>query len=323
MSNQITVKDFFSKDVAKRKMAELLGDRAVQFTTSVLQIVASNQSLSKADPQSIFNSACMAATLDLPINQNLGFAYIVPYNDKNKGVVAQFQMGYKGFKQLAQRSGQFKLMTDSDVREGEIVNYNRLTGEIRFDWIQTEERLKRRVVGYVSFFRLNNGFESTLYMTLEEVEAHAKKYSQNYKKWGTGLWKDEFDLMARKTVTKLNLSRNAPLSVDLQKAVIADQSVITSDRVEQDNIEDIVYVDNGEELVVVEDLEILFDTVSEDLPEEDKKEVERIIKDKIEVEYQKALGLLKKVMDTPKEAEVIVKKDKMEKKSEQTKINLP
>lgn len=216
------ISQFFNQDNVKAKFAEVLGQKSTQFIASVLSLVSSNQSLANVDQNSIYMAAMMAASLDLTINQNLGHAYIVPYGGK-----AQFQLGYKGFKQLAQRSGQFLTINDTDIREGEIKSHNRLSGEIVFEFIQNPtERLSKKVVGYASYFKLLNGFESTFYMTAEEIEVHAKKYSQTYKKYSTGLWKDEKDSMARKTVTKLNLSKNAPLSIEMQRAVTADQAVI-------------------------------------------------------------------------------------------------
>lgn len=226
----LTAKDFFSKDSVKKKFSELLGKRAPQFITSVLQIVASNDLLSKADPQSVYQSAAVAATLDLPLNNSLGFAYIVPFNTKQKDgtykTLAQFQIGAKGFKQLALRTSQFLTINDSDVREGELKSNNRLTGEIKFEWIQDEkERNLKPIVGYVSYFKLLNGFEKTKYMTVEELNAHGVRFSQTFKK-GYGLWKDDFQSMCLKTVTKLNLSKDAPLSIDLQNAITFDQGII-------------------------------------------------------------------------------------------------
>lgn len=247
------ISTFLNSDAIKNKFTEILGQKGVGFISSVLSVVNSNQSLANADQNSIYTAALMAASLDLPINQNLGLAYIVPYNAKQSdGTIkqmAQFQLGYKGFKQLAQRTGQFKYINESDVKQGEIKSYDRLTGEIIFEWIQDPaERLKLPVIGYVSYFELLNGFKSTFYMSMEEVESHAKKYSQTYKKYGTGLWKDEKDGMAKKTVAKLNLSKNAPLSIEMQKAIVADQAVIKSDSFVNEETVDIEtqYVDNEE-----------------------------------------------------------------------------
>ncbi len=242
-SIKITAKSLFDRVDVKEKFAELLGKRAPSFITSVLQIVSSNKMLADADPTSIYQSAAVAATLDLPLNNSLGFAYIVPYNEKQPDgsykKVAQFQIGYKGFKQLALRSGQFLTMNSVDVREGEILTHDRLSGEMTFAWILDEkERESLPIVGYVSFFKLINGYEQTFYMTREKLEKHGKKFSQTFKK-GFGLWKDDFDSMCLKTVTKLNLSKNAPLSIEMQKAVVVDQAIVKN----SDTI-DVTYPDN-------------------------------------------------------------------------------
>jgi recombination protein RecT len=248
MTNQVSatqntsIKAFFNQPNIKQKFEELLGKRSTQFITSVLQIAASNDMLKNADPVSIFNAAAVAATLDLPLNNAIGFAYIVPFNSKQKDgsykVLAQFQIGTKGLVQLALRSGQFLSINTSEVRDGEIISYDRLSGTINFNWIQDDkERLSKKVVGYVSYFKLINGFESTYYMTVEQLEQHGKKYSQTFKK-GFGLWKDDFNAMALKTVLKLNLAKNAPLSVEMITAVKLDQAVI-----KDPDTEDVDYVD--------------------------------------------------------------------------------
>lgn len=239
MSNLI--KNYFTQDAAQNKFKELLGNRASSFATSVLQVVASNKMLANADPQSVFNAACMAATLDLPINANLGFAYILPYKTKNDNGdyidVAQFQLGYKGFIQLAQRSGQFKTIAATPIYKGQLVSENPLTG-YTFDFTKKESD---EIIGFAGYFSLINGFEKTIYLTVKELEKHGLKYSQTFKK-GFGLWKDNFEAMAQKTVIKLLLSKYAPLSIDMQKAVISDQAVIKS----MDNGSvDVQYIDNN------------------------------------------------------------------------------
>ena len=225
------VKSFFTQDAVKKKFDELLGKRSSSFMTSVLQIVASNNMLQNADPASIFNAACVAATLDLPLNNNLGFAYIVPY-----GKSAQFQMGYKGFIQLAQRSGQFQTIAAAPIYAGQLIEQDPLRG-FRFDFSieKTGEP-----IGYAAFFKLMNGFEKTLFMTTDELKQHGLKFSQTYKK-GFGLWKDDFEAMAKKTVLKLLLSKFAPLSVEMQTATIVDQSIVK----DSDTL-DVSYLDNFE-----------------------------------------------------------------------------
>ncbi|GAA4328285.1 recombinase RecT [Flaviaesturariibacter amylovorans] len=242
MSTELTttqpqgVKGLFSREDVKAKFAEMLGKRAPAFITSVLQIVAQNDLLRNCDPTSIYQAAAVAATLDLPLNNNLGFAYIVPYKQKKNGQyvdVAQFQMGYKGFIQLAQRSGQFRTIAATPIYEGQIVEQNPLTG-FRFDF--TKKGTK--IVGYAASFQLLNGFEKTLYATVEELNAHGKKYSQTFKK-GFGMWQDNFDAMATKTVLKALLSKFAPLSIEMQTAALADQSIIR----DAETL-DVEYIDN-------------------------------------------------------------------------------
>lgn len=237
-TNQLTTKSLFEREDVKQKFKELLGKRATSFITSVLQIAAQNSLLAKADPLSIYQAAAVAATLDLPLNQNLGFAYIIPYHDKTKGQVAQFQLGYKGFIQLAQRSGQFKSIYAAPIYKGQVVSENPLDG-YEFDFTKKSDDL----VGYAARFKLLNGYEATLYMTVDQLKKHGAQYSQTFKK-GFGLWKDNFDAMASKTVLKLLLSKFAPLSVDMQKAIVTDQAVINDA-----DTEDVEYVDNTPELV--------------------------------------------------------------------------
>jgi recombination protein RecT len=289
----MSVKALFAKDEVKSKFQEMMGKRAASFITSVLQITSQNEMLATADPVSIYQSAAVAATLDLPLNNNLGFAYIVPYNSKQKDgswkVVAQFQIGAKGFKQLALRSGQFLIINDTNVREGELKKYNRLTGEIEFEWIQdVKERLSKPIIGYASYFKLLNGFEKTYYMTVDELKDHGLRFSQTFKK-GFGLWKDDFDGMARKTVLKLNLSKNAPLSVEMQKAVVADQAVVNDAETE-----DVEYVDNDEPetVITIEDIRELYELKKATLSKDETEAAQRIIDNKETASYNKLYKLL-------------------------------
>lgn len=245
-------KDFFSKPMVQEKLKELVGKNAPAFATSVLQIVNSNSMLVNADPQTIFSAACMAATLNLPINNNLGFAYIVPFkNNKENKIEAQFQLGYKGYIQLAQRSGQFSRIAATPVYNGQLISENPLLG-YEFDW---SVKPSGEPIGYVAFFKLINGFTAELYMSKEEVMKHANKYSQTAKK-GYGVWKDQFEAMALKTVLKLLLSKQAPLSIDMQKAQMADQAIIRD--VDKDEFD---YIDHQESIA---DLEAPKPTLNDD-----------------------------------------------------------
>ena len=215
---KITIQSLVHNEEFVSKAQDILQDGTPQFMASVLTLANSNKLLAECDPIKLYNCCLMAAALKLPFNQNLGQAYVVPFKGE-----PQLQIGWKGFIQLAQRSGQFKRINCSDVREGEIKKRDRLTGEIEFEWLEDGERDTKRVVGYVAYFELLNGYQQTLYMSKEEVEAHAKKYSQTYRQ-GFGVWKDNFDAMARKTLIKRILNQFAPLSVDMQKAMEYDQA---------------------------------------------------------------------------------------------------
>lgn len=244
-----SVKSLLDSPQYQNRLRDLLNDRAPQFITSVIQLVNNDKALRDCEPNTIINAALVATSLDLPINKNLGFAYVIPYNNKQSDGTyrkeAQFQLGYKGYKQLAQRTGRFSIINQTDVRDGEIVNMNRLTGEIEFNWINDiNTRLETPVIGYVSYFRLTNGFSSTFYMTIQELEAHALKYSKGYaadmdklkfapNAYVTNKWITDRGAMSEKTVIKLNLDKNAPLSVEdknfeaLRLAIKSDQAVIS------------------------------------------------------------------------------------------------
>lgn len=239
-----------NSESVKSRFTEMLGKKSAGFLVSVMNCVQSNELLKNAEPNSVLFAAATAASLDLPVNQNLGFAYIIPYNQKKSDgsyqQVAQFQLGYKGFIQLAQRSGQFHTINATDVKEGEIKSFNRLTGEIEFDW--TGDR-KGNVIGYVAYFRLINGFEKSLYMTVDELKAHGAKFSKTFKQ-AYGLWNTDFDSMASKTVTKLLLAKYAPLSVEMQRAVTSDQAVVN----DWDG-KDVTYIDNQPDIIDVKQVE--------------------------------------------------------------------
>lgn len=251
MSNQVTVKDFMAKPVIQKKFEEILGQKSKGFVTSVLQIVSNNNLLANADPQSVLNSAMMGACLDLPINNNLGFAYIVPYNESykddqgnwQKKQVAQFQLGYKGLIQLAQRTGQYKAINAITVYENQFISYNHLTEELEADF--TNEG-SGEIKGFCAYFKLNNGFEKTVFWTKKQVEAHGLKFSKTFKNKNS-VWESNFEGMAQKTVLKNALSKWGILSIEMQNAIVSDQSVIKNIEGQDGTIEDIQveYVDNS------------------------------------------------------------------------------
>lgn len=210
-------------------LQSVLKGKSSSFVNNMVALVANNKTLQVCKPASIMYVGLKATALGLPLDPNLGFAYAIPYKDNRAGeTVAQFQMGYKGFIQLALRTGQFSTINATDIREGEIGSVNRLTGEITFN--DVPDRAERKTVGYAAFFSLTNGFQKTLYMTVDEITAHAKKYSQTFKNEYTrksSKWTTDFDAMAIKTVIKLLLGKYAPLSIEMQElreAITADQA---------------------------------------------------------------------------------------------------
>lgn len=227
-TKELTIGQYMSQEAVSGSIRQVLAEKTPQFIASITSLVNTNPALAEADKKSILSACLTAASLDLPINQSLGFAYVIAYKDKTGRSVAQFQLGYKGFIQLAQRSGQFQTLNVTDVREGEIKSKNHLTGEITFDFFE-EGRDDKKIIGYVAYMRLKNGFEKTLYMTNEELKKHGVKFSKTFAR-GYGLWKDEFDTMAKKTVLKLLLARYAPMTTDMQKAQLSDQAVIEDDQ---------------------------------------------------------------------------------------------
>lgn len=235
--------------VWQKYLEDILKERKGSFVNNVTALVAGDPKLQECVPATIVFAALKATALNLPLDKSLGMAFCIPYkNNKQNTVVAQFQLGYKGVKQLALRSGQFAVIPNAtEIKEGELISRNRLTGECTFKFIDDDvKRASLKTIGYASYFRLLNGAESTFYMSIEEMEAHAKRYSQTYRSQYDNVrqeskWTTDFDDMAKKTVIKLNLSRNAPLSVEMQDAIRADQSV----QFEANKYE---YIDNEEEM---------------------------------------------------------------------------
>lgn len=199
------------------RFADLLGERAPSFLSGVIAAARQNAMLQKCEPLTVITAAMTAAALDLPVSAGLGYAALVPFKDRRAGTVdCQLQIMTRGYVQLALRSGRFARIEAQPVCEGEIAALNKFTGDIQFAAPTSE-----KIVGYLAYFRLTDGFEKFLYMSCEELNAHAKKYSQTAAK-GFGLWVDNFDAMAKKTVLKLLLARWAPLSTSMQIAIERD-----------------------------------------------------------------------------------------------------
>ncbi|EGP4986479.1 recombinase RecT [Enterococcus faecium] len=239
--SKLGLKALMNTPTMKNKFKEVLKEKSDGFMASVLNLVNNDSYLSSVDPMSIVTSAMVAASLDLPVDKNLGYAWIIPYKGK-----AQFQLGYKGYIQLAQRSGQYQSLNVIEVYEGELRSWNRLTEQFEFD---PEGRLSDKVIGYVGYFELLNGFKKTDYWTKQEIELHKRKFSKS--DFG---WKKDFDAMAKKTVLRNMLSKWGILSVEMQKATVTDENVVKD---------------------INENGDILSDTnVEEDTPE--RKEAEKV-----------------------------------------------
>lgn len=220
-------------------LLQVLGRKKESFVNNITALVANDANLQGCSPMSLIYAGIKATALDFPLDNNLGFAYVIPYNKKKvtdeNGVTrevdvkeAQLQWGYRAFIQLAIRTGQYRRINVTDVREGEIKSMDLLTGEIAFDAVPN--RIELPVIGYAAYFELLNGFSKTLYMTVEELQRHAMSYSKTYSSKfestrNSSKWATDFDAMAKKTVIKLLLSKYAPLSVQMQEAVRTDQAI--------------------------------------------------------------------------------------------------
>jgi recombination protein RecT len=243
-----SLKDMMNSDYVKNRFMEVMGGKASSFLASVLNAAQKNPEIAKCESHSVLSAAMVAATLDLPIDSNLGFSAIVPYNTKRKGKdgveywasVAQFQIMYKGFIQLALRSGQYKTINVSPIYEDEFESYDIITGDIRIrpveDGHRAQENLEK-IIGYVAFFRLLNGYERIEYWSIKKIEAHGKRYSKSFDS-PYGLWKKDPHAMYAKTVLKNTLSRWGMLSVTMQTAIVADQAAIQAfDRpIDEENV---------------------------------------------------------------------------------------
>lgn len=235
----------------RNRFQELLGQRTPQFISSVVSLVNADEKMQKAffeSPMTIIQSALKAASFDLPIDQNLGYAYIVPFNnfkDGEKKTEATFILGWKGMHQLAIRTGAYRTINVVDIREGELKSYNRLTEEIKIQFIEDEdEREKKSVIGYVGYYKLVNGAEKTIYMTVKQIENHEKKFRK--RDYQTKGWRENFDAMARKTVYRRLIGKWGVMSIEYQNS--KDGYNLAEQMKEE-------YIDNGstDEPIIIDD----------------------------------------------------------------------
>lgn len=232
-----SVSAYLNGKIGSALVANAISDKAKasRFVTSLITLCSMNPDLQECDRATLVSAALNAETLGLPLNNQMGFGYVLPYKDKkNNRTVAQFQVGWRGIIQLMIRSGQMKKIHVIEVREGELVKFNPILNDFEFAYLANEEeRAKAPVIGYYCFFETTNGYVQELYWTKEKMELHAKTYSPGYVadlKKGTDFtfWSKDFDGMAKKTMLK-QISKFAPMSVDLVKAIESDQAVINED----------------------------------------------------------------------------------------------
>lgn len=220
---------FLAQEAVKQNVESVVGQKDAQrFISSVVSAVQTNPQLSECTNTSILSAALLGHSLNLPQSPQIGMFYLVPFKNKN-GTEATFQLSYRGMLQLAMRSGQYKSMNVTDIREGELIAYNPIEDTYEF---KAETDFNKRnalpIIGYYAFFEMVNGFRKGIYWSKEQVDAHAKKYSATYRK-GFGLWSTDFDSMAKKTMLRQLISKWGIMSVEMERAYEGDQAVIRED----------------------------------------------------------------------------------------------
>lgn len=265
--NQI-INGLLDGEAMRKRFDDLLGKRAPQFISSLVTLVNATPQLQQAiyeAPMTVIQAALKAASYDLPIDPSLGYAYIVPFNNTvkdadgsmHKRMEAAFVMGYKGMNQLAMRTGAYKTINVMDVRDGELKSYNRLTEDIKLEFIEDEdEREKAPVVGYVGYFKLINGTEKTIYTTRKQVEAHEKKNRKGqYMSKG---WKDDFEAMALKTIYRRLIGKWGLMSINYQTAdaatIAAAEAIATGNFDDEEANGAYVNADTGEVIDVTDSI---------------------------------------------------------------------
>ena len=249
MSNETAMSVYLSNDNTKKYLNSILGERSGQFITSLTSLAGSSEMLKNCDRNSLLACAFKAVSMELPFDPNLGFTWCVPY-----GKTATFQIGSKGYIQLALRTGQYKFIGSRDVREGEFLGRN-FVGDPEIKWLSDEERINKEIIGYMAGLELLNGFRKIIFWSNQEVENHAIRYSQSYRKYkktgnkSDAIWASQFEKMAEKTVLKALISKYGIMSTDMQKAVISDHAKLNIDL--ETGEENINYIDNPEVIEVL------------------------------------------------------------------------
>lgn len=236
-----TISAYLTNDAVKNQINKVLGNDGSRFISSLLSAVQTTPALQECTNQSLVNAALLGEALKLSPSPQLGHFYMVPFKNTKKGVTeAQFQLGYKGYIQLAIRSGYYKKLNVLPIKAGELIHYDPLNEEIEVNIIQNElEREKAETIGYYAMFEYENGFRKCLYWSKEKMENHAITYSKGYAaKKGYTFWEKDFDGMACKTMLRQLISKWGIMSIDLQSAIEKDMAVIHDDNT-------VDYVDNN------------------------------------------------------------------------------
>ena len=247
--SQMTFSGFMTSNAIKTKVNEILGDEqsGKRFISGIISAVSTNPQLAECDNASILSGALLGESLNLSPSPQMAQYYLVPFNDKNKGKVATFQLGWKGYYQLALRSGYYKKLNVIEIKKGEFVSWNPLEEELKVNIIEDDgKREKLETVGYYAFYEYLNGFKKAMYWSKEKMEEHALQYSMGYRaKKGYTFWEKDFDAMAKKTMLRQLISKYGIMSTELQNAYEGDMAYIKDDGSK-------VYVDNGEEAPIIE-----------------------------------------------------------------------
>lgn len=250
-SNQrLGITAYLTNDAVKNQINNVIGGKdGTKFIASVVSAVNNNPNLQECTNASILSAALLGQSLNLSPSPQLGQYYMVPFNDKEKGKVAQFQLGYKGYIQLAIRSGQYKKLNVLAIKEGELIRYDAMNEEIEVNLIEDEEeRENAPTIGYYAMFEYNNGFRKAMYWSRKKMEAHALKYSKGYAaKKGYTFWEKDFDGMAYKTMLRQLISKWGIMSIDMQTAMEGDMAVINEDGTK-------TYVENEEPTIEIHEV---------------------------------------------------------------------
>lgn len=236
-NQRLGITEYLTQDAVKNQINSVIGGKDGQrFISAIVSAVNTNSALQECTNQSILSGALLGESLKLSPSPQLGYYYLVPFNDKEKGKVAQFQLGYKGYIQLAIRSGQYKKLNVLAIKKGELEYFDPLNEDIKINLMidNWDEREQAETIGYYAFFELTNGFRKAIYWSKKQMESHALKYSPGYKKdkekgWNYTFWSKDFDGMAYKTMLRQLISKWGIMSIDLQTAMDADMAVINED----------------------------------------------------------------------------------------------